>query len=364
MLKDQGEEPAKGRLKNRHRGESNVTETKSQLADSTSRRRILQGAGAFIAAPVLLRAGSAFAAWPADKPVRMIVPNTPGGPSDVAARLISPGLQEALKQSVIVENVGGAGGNIGVGRAARSDADGYTLLISTSGYAVNPSLHENIPYDALKDFAPIAELATTPNIFCVQPSLGAKTMKEFIAMVKKDQSKFNFGIPPVGNTPHIATELLKLREGVRGMATIFHTGGGQAMQALLSGAVQSYCGAISTARAHIEAGTAVALAVTGATRWHDLPNVPTMAEIGYKDFVFENYVALSAPVKTPPEIVARLEKETIAILRNADIAEKFAKSGFKVEARSGKAHMERLIREVPMYANIVREAGIKLPKGG
>lgn len=341
-----------------------MTDSFQSGAARPNRRRVLKGVSAILTAPVLFRAGSAQAAWPADKPIRMIVPNTPGGPSDVAARLISPGLQDVLKQSVIVENVGGAGGNIGVGRAARSDPDGYTLLISTSGFAVNPSLHENIPYDPLKDFAPITELATTPNIYCVQPSLGVKTMKDFIALVKKDPAKFNFTIPPVGNTPHLATEILKLREGIKGMATIFHTGGGQAMQALLSGAAQCYCGAISTARAHITAGTAVALAVTGQHRWHDLPDVPTMVEAGYKDHVFENYVAFSAPAKTPPEIVARLEKETIAILKSKDIAEKFAKSGFKVEARPGKAHLERLVREVPMYAGIVKEAGIKLPQKG
>ena len=294
----------------------------------------------------------------------MIVPNTPGGPSDVAARLLSPGLQEALKASIVVENIGGGGGNIGVGRAARSDPDGYTLLISTSGYAINPSLHDNIPYDALKDFAPIAELATTPNIYCVQPSLGVKTMKDFIALVRKDPSKFNFTTPPVGNTPHLATEILKLREGIKGMATIFHTGGGQAMQALLSGSAQCYCGAISTARAHITAGTAVALAVTGQRRWHDLPDVPTMVEDGYKDHLFENYVALSAPAKTPADIVARLEKETIAILKQADVAERFLTTGFNVEARPGKDHMARLQREVPMYAAIVKEAGIRLPQKG
>lgn len=328
-----------------------------------TRRRVLQGVGVALAAPAVLHSGTARAAWP-ERPIKLIVPNTPGGPSDVAARLISPGLQEALGGSVIVENVGGGGGNIGVGRAARSDPDGYTLLISTSGYAINPSLFDNIPYDALKDFAAITEIATTPNIFCVQPALGVKTMKEFVALIKKDPAKFNFATPPVGNTPHLATELLKLREDIKQMATVFHTGGGQAMQALLSGSVQCYCGAISTARAHVAAGTAVALAVTGETRWHDLPDTPTMLEVGYADFVFDNYVALSAPIKTPPEIVARVEKEMLAILAQPDMREKFVKTGFKVEARPGKSHMERLQREVPMYAKIVRDAGIKLPKGG
>jgi tripartite-type tricarboxylate transporter receptor subunit TctC len=333
-----------------------------------SRRNFMLQTGSVAAAglatpALLLRPGRAFAAYP-DRPIKLIVPNTPGGPSDVAARLLSAPLQDVLKTSVVVENVGGGGGNIGMGRAARAEADGYTLLVSTSGYAINPSLFDNVPYDALKDFAPIAEIATTPNIYAVRPDLGVTTMKDFIALIKKDPSKFNFATPPMGNTPHLATELLKLRENIRDMATVFHTGGGQAIQALLSGSVQCYCGAISTARAHIAAGTAVALAVTGETRWHDLPDIPTMIEAGYKDYVFDNYVGLSAPVRTPPEIVAQLEKEVIAILSTADMREKFAKTGFKVEARPGKAHMERLQREVPMYRRIIQDAGIKLPKGG
>lgn len=341
-----------------------MTETPSNRKFVPHRRQVLRGGAALLAAPALLRATSAQAAWPADKPVRLIVPNSAGGPSDITARLIAPGLQEALKQSVIVENIGGGGGNIGMGRAARAEPDGYTLLISTPAFAVNPSLFDTIPYDALKDFAPISEIATTPNIFCVQPSLGVKTMKEFVAAMKADQSKFNFTTPPVGNTPHLAIELLKLREALKGVGTIFHTGGGQAMQGLLSGSAQCYVGAIATARAHIAAGTAIGLAVTGAARWHDLPDVPTMQEIGYKDFVFDNFMAFSAPAKTPPEIVARLERETIALLKKPEISQRFVKSGFKVEARPGKAHTERLIREVPMYGQIIKNAGIKLTKGG
>lgn len=329
-----------------------------------SRRTVV--AGALMGAPMLSIAMSrpAFAAWPTERPVRVIVPNTPGGPSDVTARLVTPALQEAVGGSFIVENVGGAGGNLGVGRAARSDPDGYTLLISTSAYAINPSLFDNVPYDPLKDFVPITEIATTPNIFCVQPQLGVKTMKAFVDLARREPAKVTFTTPPMGNTPHLAIELLRLREGLKDVATIFHTGGGQAMQALLSGAAQCYVGAISTARAHITAGTAVALAVTGEARWHDLPDVPTMTELGYKDFVFDNYVALSAPAKTPPEIVARLEKEAVAALKKPDLADKFSKTGFLVQARLGKAHLERLQREVPMYARIVKEAGIKLPKGG
>lgn len=328
-----------------------------------SRRRFTSGlAAAGVTAPALLRATSARAAYP-DRPVKIIVPNTPGGPSDVIARLMAPALQDALGGTFIVENVGGGGGNIGMGRVARAEPDGTTLLLSTSGYAVNPGLFESLPYDPFNDFAAIAELALSPNVFAVKPDLGVKTMKEFAALVRKDPAKYNVATPPVGNTPHLAVEMLKLRENLAGMAIVFHTGGGQAIQALLSGAVQCYCGALSTAHAHIVAGTVVGLAVTGEKRWHDLPAVPTMADAGFPDFVLDNYTALSAPAKTPADIVERLEKTTLGILADPAMRQRLLQSGFEVSARNGRAHMERLRKEVPMYAKIIRDAGIKPPKG-
>lgn len=333
-----------------------------------SRRQVLKQASALaagaMAAPFVLRAGAALAAWP-ERPVKIVVPNTAGGPSDIIARLMAAWLQEAIPGSAfVVENKGGGGSNIGMGFVARSDPDGYTILCSTSAYAVNPSLYETLPYDPFKDFAPIAELATSPNVFAVKPDLGVKTMREFVDLAKKSPERFNVSTPPIGTTPQLEAEVLKSREGLQKMATVVFAGGGEALQALMSGTVQLSSGVLAPAHQHIKAGTIRGLAVTGEARWHDLPDIPTMGEAGFPDFVFETYTALLAPVKTPPEIVARLEKETLAILAKPDVRAKLVASGFQVQARDGKGHMARVTKEVAMYRGIISQAGIKLPKGG
>jgi tripartite-type tricarboxylate transporter receptor subunit TctC len=331
------------------------------MTGKLSRRRILKGAAAVtagLAAPTFLKIGPARAAYP-DRPVKIVVANTPGGPSDIIARIMAAAMTEPLGGSVIVENRGGAGGNIGMGFAARAEPDGYTILLTTSAYAVNPGLYNSLPYDPFKDFAAICELAVSPNVFAVKPELGVNTMKEFVALAKKDPSKFNVSAPPIGTTPQLEAEVLKAREGLSGMATVVFAGGGDALKALISGTVQLSSGVLAPAHPQIKAGTIKALAVTGSKRWHDLPNVPTMGESGFNDFVFETYCALLAPVKTPPEIVARLEKTSLEILAKPDMRAKLTAAGFEVTAKTGKGHMERVAKEVPMYKKIIEDAGIK-----
>ena len=326
-----------------------------------SRRRVIKGAALLatgIAAPTILHNRTALAAFP-DRAVKMVVANSPGGPSDIVARLMAAALQQAIGGSFIVENKGGAGGNIGMGSVARADPDGYTLLITTSAYVVNPGLYNSLPYDPFKDFVAIAELASTPNVFAVKPELGAKTMKGLVAFAKANPDKFNVSTPPIGTTPYLAIELLKVREGLSKMPILVFAGGGEALQALLGNTVQLSVGALAPAHPHLKTGTIVALATTGAMRWHDLPDVPTMEEAGFKDFVLDTYVGLMAPAMTPPEIVARLEKETLAILNRPDIRDKLIQSGFQVEAKDGNSHTARIAREVPMYREIITQAGIK-----
>jgi tripartite-type tricarboxylate transporter receptor subunit TctC len=335
--------------------------SKSQRHSATvSRRRLIQGAlAAGVAGPAVLRTTGALAAYP-ERAVRIVVANSPGGPSDIIARIMAAALQEAMGGSVVVENKGGAGGNIGMGYVARSDPDGYTLLLATSAYAVNPGLYDNLPYDPFKSFVGICELATSPNVFAVKPALGVNTMKEFVALAKANPDKFNVSTPPIGTTPQLEAEVLKAREGLGKMASVTFSGGGEALKALLTDTVQLSSGVLAPAHPHIQAGTIKGLAVTGATRWHDLPNIPTMLEAGYKDFVFETYTALLAPASTPTEIVARLEKECLTILAKPDMRERLTKSGFEVQAKDGKGHMARIAKEVPMYREIVAQAGIKL----
>jgi tripartite-type tricarboxylate transporter receptor subunit TctC len=330
-----------------------------------SRRCIIKAAAALaagIAAPAVLSVRGALAAYP-DRPVRIVVANSPGGPSDIIARIMAAALQEAIGGAFVVENKGGAGGNIGMGYVARSEADGYTILLSTSAYAVNPGLYDNLPYDPLKNFAAIAELATSPNVFAVKPELGVSTMKDFVTLAKAQPDKFNVSTPPVGTTPQLCAEVFKAREGLAKMASLVFTGGGEALQALLSNTVQLSSGVLAPAHPHIKSGTIKGLAVTGATRWHDLPDIPTMGEAGYKDFVFETYTALLAPAGTPSEIVARLEKETLAILGRPEMRDRLTKSGFQVQAKDGKGHMARVAKEVPMFKEIISQAGIKQLRG-
>lgn len=325
--------------------------------NATTRRKLIKILAAGVAAPAVLRTTGALAAYP-DRVVRIVVANTPGGPSDIIARIMAASLQEATGGTFIVENRGGGGGNIGMGAVARSEPDGYTILLATSSYSVNPGLFEALPYDPFKDFVAVAELATSPNVFAVKPELGAGTMREFIALVKKEPDKFNVSTPPIGTTPQLQAEVLKAREGLGRMATVTHTGGGEALRALLSNTVQLSSGTLAPAHPHIKSGAIKGLAVTGAARWFDLPDIPTMVEAGFKDFVFETYTSLMAPAKTPPEAVLWLESEALKVLQRQELRNKLVEAGFEIQAKDGKTHMARVAREVPMYREIIASAGI------
>ena len=328
----------------------------TRMAGAMTRRRF--AAASAMAFGALVGARPAQAAYP-ERPIKIVVANTPGGPSDIIARIMAATMQEAMGATVFVENKGGAGGNIGMGSVARAEPDGYTILLSTSAYAVNPGLYQTLPYDPFNDFTAICELAVSPHVFAVKPDLGAATMKEFVALAKANPDKFNVSTPPIGTTPQLQVEVLKLREGLQGMATVVFAGGGDALKALLSGTVQLSSGVLAPAHPHLKAGTIKGLALTGRTRWNDLPDIPTMLEAGYPDFVFETYTALMAPAKTPPEIVARLEQVVLEILRRPEIRERLTQSGFEVTAKSGKEHMARVAREVPMFADIIARADVK-----
>jgi len=327
-----------------------------------SRRRVIKATAAIaagIAAPAVLHVSSALAAYP-DRPVRIVVANTAGGPSDIIARIMAAELQQATGGTFIVENKGGAGGNIGMGTVARAEADGYTILLSTSAYSVNPGLYPTLPYDPFKDFAAVCELAVSPHVFAVSPDFPAKTMKEFVAMAKKTPEKFNVSTPPVGTTPQLQAEVLKMREGLQGMATIIYAGGGDALKALLSNTVQLSSGVLAPAHPQIKAGNIKGLAVTGEKRWHDLPDIPTMVESGYKDFVFDTYTALMAPAKTPPEFVTFLEKHALAILAKPDTRKKLTEAGFEVVASDGPTLDRYAHEQHDRWEAFVRRTGVKL----
>jgi tripartite-type tricarboxylate transporter receptor subunit TctC len=335
--------------------------TKSNRDSLPSRRTIVKSAGALaagVAAPAFLRVRSAYAAYP-ERTVKIVVANTPGGPSDLVARMITAALQQSTGKTFIVENIGGAGGNIGMGAAARSEGDGYTILLATNAYSVNASLYNKIPYDPLKDFVGVCELATSPNTFVVKSDLPAKTMKEFVELARANPDKFNCATPPIGTTPQIQLELLKIREKLPKLENVVYKGGGDALQALLSGTAQLSSGSLPPAAPHIQAGTLRCLVVTGETRWPDMPDVPTMTELGYKDFVFATDTVLLAPAKTPPEAIKWLEKETLKVLGTEDMKEKLFKAGFQVRPKGADAAWARVAKEITMFKDIIDQAGIQ-----
>src|SRR5262249_22926225 len=281
--------------------------------------------GGVLVASVLRRMGSALAAY-RERAVKIVVAHTAGGPSEIIARIIAAELQIATGATFIVENIGGAGGNIGMGAVARAEPDGYTILLATNAYSVNVTLYNKIPYDPQKDFVGVSELAGSPKTFVVKSELPAKTMKEFVALAKANPDKFNCATPPIGTTPQLQLEVLKLRENLPKLEDVVFKGGGDALQALLSGTTQLSSGSLPPAAPHIKAGTLRCLAVTGETRWPDMPDVPTMLEAGYKDFVFATDTVLLAPAKTPPEAVSWIESETLKILGTSEMKDKLHKA--------------------------------------
>ena len=325
-----------------------------------SRRQFLKGAGlvAGATAAPMLRPGRVWAAGYPERPIKIIVPFAPAGPTDIMARILGQNLGTALPGHVIVENRAGAGGNLGIGYAAHAEADGYTLLVTSSAYVVNPSLYASVPYDPFKDFAPIAELGTSPNAVLIDPKLGINSIAELFAHAKAKPDDFNYASPGAGTTPHLSGELLKIAGNVE-ITHVPFSGAGPAIQALLGGVTQLAVTALPPAIPYIESGAIKALAVTGSRRWVDLPNVPTMVELGYNDFVAETFQAFMAPVKTPPEIVTRLSAKSVEALKKPEIVDQLRVNGFEVIANGSDGLRRRIEIEVPKWRDVIAKAGIK-----
>jgi tripartite-type tricarboxylate transporter receptor subunit TctC len=325
-----------------------------------SRRAILRAAAATISAAAtstLTPTRANAAAYP-ERTVRIIVPFAPAGPTDIMARILSAPLGPAIGGSVITENKAGAGGNIGIGTVARAEADGYTLLVTSSAYVVNPGLYAKIPYDPFRDFAPIAELGTSPNVILADPKLNIASIAELIARAKADPDLLNYASPGIGTTPHLSAELFKIVAGIK-LTHVPYGGAGPAIQAILGGITQLAFAALPPAHPYIEQGALKALAVTGARRWFDLPDVPTMVELGYKDFITDTFQGFLAPVKTPPEIVALLSRKSIEILKRPEITEQLRNNGFEVLANGPDGMRKRIEDEVPKWRDIIAKAGIQ-----
>jgi tripartite-type tricarboxylate transporter receptor subunit TctC len=325
-----------------------------------SRREILRAGRLLTGALAASSLGStrAKAAGYPERPIKIIVPFAPGGPTDIMARILSQHLGQALGGTVVVENKPGAGGNIGIGIAAHAEADGYTLLITSSAYVVNPGLYAKIPYDPYKDFAAVAELGTSPNVILIDPKLGVNSIAELVTRAKTNPNELNYASPGIGTTPHLSGELFKIVAGIE-ITHVPFSGAGPAIQAILSGTTQVAVAALPPAHPHIESGALKALAVTGAHRWFDLPHVPTMIELGYKDFISDTFQGFLAPAKTMLAIVELLSAKSIEILKTPKIAEQLRKDGFEVLANGPDGMRKRVDDEVPKWRDIITKAGIK-----
>jgi tripartite-type tricarboxylate transporter receptor subunit TctC len=309
-----------------------------------SRRAFLQASGFALAAASGIAPKTVHAANYPDRPIKIIVPFAPGGPTDIMARIVATHLGEAIGGTLVVENRPGAGGNIGIGIAAHADPDGYTLLITSSAYVVNPGLYAKIPYDPYKDFAPIAELGTSPNVILVDPKLGVNSIADLVARAKANPNELNYASPGIGTTPHLSGELFKITAGVN-LTHVPFSGAGPAIQAILAGTTQVAFAALPPAHPHIESGALRALAVTGEHRWFDLPNVPTMIELGYKDFISDTLQGFLAPAKTPPAVVELLAARSTEILKvckdSRAIAQRRLRSHRQRSRRHEEAHRRR-----------------------
>jgi tripartite-type tricarboxylate transporter receptor subunit TctC len=325
-----------------------------------SRRRIIQGASALaagIAAPALIGTRSAHAAYP-DRTVKIVVANTPGGPSDIVARMVAAAIQESTGKTVIIENRGGAGSNIGMGYVARSEADGYTFLLATNAFSINPTLYNSIPYDPLKDYVAVTDLANSPNTFVVRSELPVKTMKDFVALAQKSPDKFNVSTPPIGTSPQLQAAVLKFAANLPKLEEVVFKGGGEALQALLSNTVQMSSGSLAPAAPHIKSGVLKCLAVSSPTRWPDLPDVPTMEESGFKDFIYPTDCCLLAPAKTPPEAVKWLETESLKAVNAPGMKDKLFQAGFVSTAKGADACWARVTKEITVFRNVIEQAKI------
>jgi tripartite-type tricarboxylate transporter receptor subunit TctC len=311
-------------------------------------------AGLVLAGPCLAQSSS----YP-DRPVKIIVPFAPAGPTDVAARLIAQKLSESLKQQFFIENQGGAGGNLGMGNAAKAAPDGYTILFVSSSYVVNPSLYAKVPYDPYKDFAPVTVAADAPNLLSVHPSVPAMNVKQLVELIKANPGKYsNFAHAGVGTTPPLSGELFKLTFGLD-LVHVPFPGAGPAIQSAVGGHTPIIFSSMPPAVPMIKDGKLRALAVSAKHRAAVLPEVPTMEEAGLKDQEADTFQAVLVPSGTPKEIVALLHREIVKIVSAPDVKARFDQLGFEVVANTPDEFAAQIRAEIAKWGKVIKDAKVK-----
>ncbi|MDH0867656.1 tripartite tricarboxylate transporter substrate binding protein [Mitsuaria sp. GD03876] len=292
-----------------------------------------------------------------DRPVRLVVPYAPGGSADIVARLISDEWGKALGKPLVVENKAGAGGNLGVAEVAKSAGDGYTIGLQTVSLAINPSLTARMPYDTLKDLAPIGMVANSQHVLVVNERVPAKDLKALIALARSQPGKLSYASAGTGSTFHMSAELFKAVAGVS-IVHIPYRGGGPALSDTIGGQVDMAFPVLSAAQGHVQAGKLRALGVTGPKRSPLLPDVPTIAEAGLPGYSFETWFMVFAPSATPKPVLEKLHATLNTVLASPVVKERMAKEGFEASPSTIAQARARLEKELPQWAKLVKERGI------
>jgi len=292
------------------------------------------------------------------RPVRVLVPYAPAGPSDILARIVSQKLSERLGKQFYVENVGGAGGNIGMGQGARATPDGYTVLVVPPNIVVNPAMYDSVPYDPYRDFDPITVAVSSPTVLTVHPSLPVQTVKELVDLIKSSPGRFSFASPGTGTPPHLIGEQFRLSLDLDLVHVPFNSAG-LAVGATLAGHTPVAFTSLPPAVPQIRDGKLHALAVTSKMRSQALPDVPSMAEAGYPEVVGEGWFAFIVPARTPKDIIALLQREIVAIVSLPDITEKMAELGFEAVGDTPDEAAALFRSESAKWAKVIRAANIK-----
>jgi tripartite-type tricarboxylate transporter receptor subunit TctC len=311
----------------------------------------------------LVLAGTAYAqtapgGYP-NRSVKVIVPFAPGGPTDVTARLVAAKLSALFGQQFYIENQAGAGGNIGMGNAAKAAPDGYTILFVSSSFVVNPSLYAKVPYDASKDFIPISVVADAPNLLVVHPSVQATTVKELIALIKAHPGTYSFASAGTGTTPHLSGELFKLASNLDLVHVPFN-GAGPAVQSTVGGHTLIAFTSLPPSVPLVKDGKLRALAVSSKTRSAALPDVPTMEEAGLTGQEADTFQAMLVPAGTPKAITDLLYQAVLKIVAMSDVKERFAALGFDTVANSPEEFAVQIKAEIAKWDKVIKQANIKV----
>jgi tripartite-type tricarboxylate transporter receptor subunit TctC len=292
------------------------------------------------------------------RPVRLIVPFGAGGPTDVIARLVAQKLSERWGQQVYTENLPGAGGNTGVATVARAPADGYTILVVSTGFMVNPSMYAKVPYDPIKDFAPITLVAASPNVVSVHPSFPAKTLKELVELVKAHPGKYSFAQPSTGSTPHLAGELFKQQYRLD-LVTVPFNSAALAINSTIGGHTPIAFTALPPAMANIKEGKLRGLAVLSVRRAPALPDVPTNAEAGIPDLESDTLTGIVAPAGTPKDVIDRWRDDIAKAVATAEVKERLETLGFAPVANTPDEFGARIRSEIAKWSKVVHDANIR-----